>query len=283
MPSCESTTIWGSCRAALLTGFKYCAACIVVVVLPWTAALPVRAQSQEPAALLRRVEAIEAKQRLIEKEIERINALLETAGYVRPDALGIKDVQPPGILLGSALRTGGHDARVVLVEFSDLQCPFCGDFARGTLKQILRDYVDKGKVLFAFRHFPLENTHPQAFASAEAVECAARSGKGWEMHDRLFQYQQSLAAADLERHAEILGLDRRQFRACLADEMGGRVRQDVNDAIQLGVNSTPTFFIGIKLSDGNLRLLRRIVGALPYAVFQKALDDAQAEQQDRRH
>lgn len=83
---------------------------------------------------------------------------------------------------------GNKDAKVVVVEFSDLQCPFCKRFWSDTLPQVKKDYIDSGKVVFYYRHFPLE-FHPMAIPFAHASECANEQGKFWQMHDKIYQAQ----------------------------------------------------------------------------------------------
>lgn len=89
--------------------------------------------------------------------------------------------------LGSAATQGKADAPIVIVEFSDFQCPFCGR-ALPTVKQVMSEYKDK--VLFAYKHFPLTQIHPLAQTAAESSECAKDQGKFWEFHDKLFSAQQ---------------------------------------------------------------------------------------------
>lgn len=84
---------------------------------------------------------------------------------------------------------GKKDAPVIMIEFSDFQCPFCGRFWKDTLPQIKKDYVDTGKVLFVYKDFPLRQIHPLAQKAAEAANCAAEQGKFWEYHDALFGKQ----------------------------------------------------------------------------------------------
>ena len=81
---------------------------------------------------------------------------------------------------------GDENAPVTIVEFSDLECPFCEQFFTGAYPQIKKDYIDTGKVKMYFRHYPLP-FHPMAKPAAVAVECANDQGKFWEMHDRVFQ------------------------------------------------------------------------------------------------
>ena len=81
---------------------------------------------------------------------------------------------------------GSGDAKVTLIEFSDFQCPYCATFYSQTEQQIMKDYVDTGKVRFVYKQFPLTTIHPFAQKAAEASECAADQGKFWELHDAMF-------------------------------------------------------------------------------------------------
>jgi len=95
------------------------------------------------------------------------------------------------VSLGNAPTRGQSGAPVTIVEYSDFQCPFCGQ-AFPTVQQVLKDYG--GKVLFAYKQFPLASIHPHAEKAAEASECAKDQGKFWEFHDKLFQTQQDWAS-----------------------------------------------------------------------------------------
>lgn len=99
-------------------------------------------------------------------------------------------VQPKVSVTNGHLPTlGNKNAAVTLVEFSDFQCPFCGQFYTQTEAQLRKDYVDSGKVQFVYRQFPLTQIHPNAEGAAEASECANEQGKFWQYHDLLFQTQ----------------------------------------------------------------------------------------------
>lgn len=88
--------------------------------------------------------------------------------------------------VGSSASKGDANAKITLVEFSDFQCPFCAKFYSETLPQIMKDYIDTGKVKLVYKHFPLISIHPNAQKAAEAAECAGEQGKFWEMHDAMF-------------------------------------------------------------------------------------------------
>lgn len=155
---------------------------------------------------------------------------------------------------------GPRDAKVQIVEYSDFQCPFCAS-AEPTVKQILRTYGDKVRVVY--RDFPLPN-HAQAFEAAEAAQCADAQGRFWQYHDRLFGNFGRLSPTDLRAHAAALSLNVTDFTACLEnDRTQTAVHQDLEMGEKHGVSATPTFFI-------NGRML---AGAQPFDVFKQIIDE----------
>lgn len=129
------------------------------------------------------------------------------------------------------------------------------------------------------RDFPLESIHPYAFKAAEASHCANEQGKYWEMHDRLFANQKALGIKELPKHAEALGMDATKFQQCLdSGKYAARIRKDLTEGQKLGVTGTPGFFLGITEPNGtDLKAVRKIVGAQPYAAFQSAIESLLAE------
>ncbi len=170
-----------------------------------------------------------------------------------------------------AMTKGSPSARVALIEYSDFQCPFCGRFVRDTLPTLERRYVDTGKVLLVFRQRPLP-IHPFAEKAAEADVCAARQGKGWEMHDLLFQDQAHLDTASLGQRAKQLGLEGSAFDSCLAGDAAGQVKTDAVGADAAHITGTPGFFVGAVGPDGTVVVSKRLNGALPVEQFSKVLD-----------
>jgi protein-disulfide isomerase len=136
---------------------------------------------------------------------------------------------------------GKKGAKVRVVEFADFECPYCSR-AADTVRQLQEKYGDR--VEFAYRHFPLRTIHPEAQGAAEAAQCAARQGKFWEMHDKLYAAQDRLDAASLKQHAAALGLDPIKLDQCLTSGAGNReVEEDLKKGEALGVEGTPTFFV----------------------------------------
>jgi protein-disulfide isomerase len=141
---------------------------------------------------------------------------------------------------------GNAKAPVMIVEFSDYQCPYCHQ-VEPTVKAILAKYGDK--VSLSYRDFPLSAIHSQAEISAEASRCALEQGKFWEYHDQLFTASKLEKDALIE-YARNLKLDEKQFESCLTSEKyKAQIEKDLQDGRKAGVNGTPGFFInGIELS-----------------------------------
>lgn len=143
---------------------------------------------------------------------------------------------------------GPQDAPVTLLEYGDLECPYCGR-AHPEVKAVLAAYPDR--VRFVFRHFPITSLHPHAQAAALATEAAGAQGKFWEMHDLVLTHQQHLADDDLRRYAEQIGLDAALFERDLAEQRyAAQVKQDFRNGANDGVNGTPTFFLNGLRYDG---------------------------------
>jgi protein-disulfide isomerase len=145
---------------------------------------------------------------------------------------------------------GDLDAPITLVEYGDYQCPFCGA-AHPVTKELLR--VER--VRFVFRHFPITTLHPFAEPAAEAAEAAAAQGKFWQMHDWIYEHQQTIAPEDLLEAAARLGLDANRFAGDLTEHRHEKkIRDDFMSGVRSGVNGTPTFFINGVRHDGGFSL-----------------------------
>ena len=135
---------------------------------------------------------------------------------------------------------GPIEAPVTLVEYGDLECPFCGQ-AEPVIRELLADF---GDLRYVWRHLPLNDVHPLAQLAAEASEAASLQGRFWEMHDLLFAHQDKLRVPDLIGYAGELGLDIERFTNDLRRHAGaGRVAEDVDSADLSGVSGTPSFFV----------------------------------------
>jgi protein-disulfide isomerase len=232
------------------------------IALLLSAGLPGQSSS-DVEALKKEIEALKARQKALEQQVQELRGRL---GQPASNEIDIS-------LAGAKFR-GNASAKVMLVEFSDIQCPFCGRHFRETMPLIDREYISTGKIRYAFKDFPIEQLHRQAFKAHEAVNCAADQNKYWPMHNRLFANPNPLGPEQLAAHAAAAGLDVTRFKECLD---GGRhastVRQSVSDAVAAGANGTPAFFVGTVNPDGkSVKAARGISGAQPYARFKQAID-----------
>jgi len=165
---------------------------------------------------------------------------------------------------------GPEEAPVTIIEFTDLQCPYCARFARQAFPQLRRNYIDTGRVRFASQDLPLP-MHAFAVPAAVAARCAGEQGRFWEFREALFAAQSTLRDEPYADLARKFGLDLDEFAACRSDE---RQTANVREAIALarahGITSTPTFLIG-RLVDGQFEG-ETISGAQPYEVIAAKID-----------
>jgi formate-nitrite transporter family protein len=144
---------------------------------------------------------------------------------------------------------GPERAELELVMYGDFQCPYCT--AAYPIVRRIRDQLSS-RLMFAFRHFPLREIHPDAERSAEASEAAAAQGAFWEMHDRMYESRGALGREDLIGYAAELGLDADRVATELDSEVHRpRVQRDVDSGLASGVGGTPTFFVNGRLHRGS--------------------------------
>lgn len=155
---------------------------------------------------------------------------------------------------------GPDDAEIVIVEFSDFQCPFCRKFHDETYQSLLDAYP--GQIRFVYRNLPLTSIHPNAMPAAVASLCANDQDAYWDYHEKLFS-SETLDEATYIQYAADLDLNVDTFTACLSDgSHDAFIQEDMQFALDLGVQSTPTFFVnGLA-----------IVGAQPLTNFQQIID-----------
>jgi len=162
---------------------------------------------------------------------------------------------------------GRADAPLTLVEFTDLECPYCRSFHVGAFERLKREYIDTGKLRFFSRDFPLD-FHPNARPAALAVRCAGEQGKFWEMRHVVTLNASALNRELYDRLARELGVDGGKFSACItADRYRTEIDRDMAEATKAGVSGTPTFVLGIT-TPGTAVEGQRIVGAQPFPVFE---------------
>jgi protein-disulfide isomerase len=179
---------------------------------------------------------------------------------------------PVSIKLTDAPVQGNKNAKVAIVEFTDFQCPFCGQLFTTTFPDIKKNYIDTGKVKYMVRDFPLFQIHPYAQKSAEASHCAEDQGKYWEYHDKLFTNQTALTTDDLKKYAADLGLNASQFASCVeSGKYTDRVKKDQAEGEKYGVRGTPSSFVGIVKDDTVTAV--QVSGAVPFDSFKATIED----------
>lgn len=168
---------------------------------------------------------------------------------------------------------GNPNADVIIVEYSDTECPFCKQF-HVTLKRVMSEYGKNGKVAWVYRHFPIDSLHKKARKEAEATECANELGgteKFWQYTDLLYattNSNDSLDPAELPKIAKTVGLDVKAFNSCLSSgRYKDKVQKDYEDAIKIGGKGTPTSILITK--DG---VKTPLEGAQPYENVKAVLD-----------
>ena len=168
---------------------------------------------------------------------------------------------------------GDPAASVVLVEFSDFECPFCARYFRDAYQRIHDSYVRTGKVRYVFRHLPLEDIHPKAFEAAEVAECSRRQGLFWQVHDQFFHVQRNLKAANLRAVATSAGVRPDHLDQCLQGSGREQVLKDLTAARELGAGSTPMFLVGREAQNEIVRISHSIIGARSFGVFETVLEE----------
>jgi protein-disulfide isomerase len=232
--------------------------------------LPVHAEPPpEERSFRKELDQLIQAQRAIEKELREIKVILQRGAPAN-------NTPPQNLILGIKGNPfkGREDAKLTLVEFSDYECPFCRRYFEETWPKIQQEFITTGKIKYVLRDFPIESMHQNAFKAAEAASCAGKQGKYWEMHDRLFQNQNQLGAEELPKHAEAIGLTVASFQECLnSGSQAGIIRKNMEEGMRAGVQGTPTFFLGVQDSEGkNIKVIRAVVGAQPFASFKEAID-----------
>jgi protein-disulfide isomerase len=194
-------------------------------------------------------------------EQRRRTAYLNYVAQLRSAAKIVVLLDPPrtAVTMDPQRVRGPANALITIVEFSDFECPYCGE-AEDTLQKVVLKYPTQ--IRLAYRDFPLP-FHPHAALAAEASRCASAQGAYWVFHDLLFANQQRLAIEDLLKLASQLSLDTDKFGECLKNRtFAADIQHDLRDGQELGITGTPAFFVnGIALD-----------GALSFEEFSGAID-----------
>lgn len=231
-----------------------------VAALLWAPAWPAAAQAIPADTAQQILQELRAIRQMLEAQPR--NAAARPAAAA-DDRVSI-EFQPGALALGRA------DAPLVMVEFTDYECPFCRQFHLTSFEQIRRNYIDKGKVRYVSRDFPLD-FHKNALRAAVAGRCGAEQAKFWELRHSMIVNAAKLQQDQILDYAKNLGLDLGKFRHCMeSGRLLAAVEQDMEQGRAAGVSGTPTFVIG-RLLNGRLEGIR-LVGAQPYMLFAARLD-----------
>ena len=226
---------------------------------------------QDVAALKREIDQLKAQQAAMQKDLDAIKSFLQQL-LRAPEENKLVDAS---IAIAGEPSKGPSSAKVTLVEVSDYHCPFCRRHTQQTQPQIDTDYINTGKIQYIFIDYPIQQLHPDAFKSPRGRELRQRPGQV------LGDARQAVRGADQGpvaargSYAQALGIGSiGKLRACLD---GGKYAKPVRDSVarmeQLGVDSTPTFLIGLTPAPGQpMKVVKVVKGAMPFAEFKKAID-----------
>jgi protein-disulfide isomerase len=214
---------------------------------------------------------------LIETQKEMLTELKEIKEAMKKNPSRAGQQVPRNLVLSvdKMMMKGNPNAPVTLIEFSDYQCPFCARHSKNTYPQIVKEYIDTGKVKLVFVDYPLD-FHNLAPKASEASHCAGDQGKYWEMHDILFENSKALQPENLPRYAEQAGVkDINSFNKCLESGKYSEMSKSGSSlAAKAGVRGTPGFLLGYSTTNNkDIKIVKSIKGARPYESFKTDIDD----------
>jgi protein-disulfide isomerase len=226
-------------------------------------------QSDEASALAKRVSALEDEIKAIREQLDSIRSLSLPKQNV--SALNAE------LHVDGASIIGEQTAKLIVVEFSDYECPFCKISFNRIIPELTTQYIRTGKVRYLVRDFPL---HPGALKAAEAAHCAGDQGQFWLMHDRMMSSSDALDRKSLSVDAQDFDLDMASFDKCLdLGKYSREVQEEMAQGMMAGVAGTPTFFLGtIDAKGQTVKIVQKIDGAVRFATLRRAIDGLLASQ-----
>jgi protein-disulfide isomerase len=238
-----------------------------------------RQPGDDIAILKNDVQQLKAQQQLILDRLDELKKLLNSrAGNAQPP-LKVPDTMG----VDGELFRGEATAPVAIIEYADIECPFCRHFERDVYPRVFDDYIKTGKARLYYRDMPLP-FHEHAVPAARAAHCAGEQGKFWEMHDSLFTDKipiqgpngrsSGLGASDIDERAAKLGLDTAKLSACIAStRFADVIKHSSEEAAKMNIEGTPTFVIGTIDPKGHIVTVKKtIIGAQPFGAFKSAID-----------
>ena len=204
-------------------------------------------------------------------ELRQIRQLLEKLAGAPSRAPAPEANRRVQLSIAGGYSIGNPDAPLTMVEFTDLQCPFCRHFYMTTFERLKTAYIDTNKLRYVSRDFPLEAIHPMALSAARAARCAGAQGRFWDMRHAILKHNAALTNESFLSEAAALQLDASRFRTCVddANAFSTEIAHDMADAERVGVTGTPSFVIG-RTSGSRLDGIL-VMGAQPYEAFDAQL------------
>jgi protein-disulfide isomerase len=246
---------------------RFLGAIVALVLTPTVFAQSPAAQQPTPGPPLTQQQINEEMLR----ELRAIHMLLEKMST--PQGAPQPQAQPTSATITNlkGYLMGRPDAPLTMIEFTDLQCPFCREYISTTFDEIKKNWIDTGKLRYISRDFPLD-FHPFAMQAARAARCAGEQGKFWEMRMSLMRNANLLSTDYVAKTAADLKLNPKAFGECTATtKYDAEIQADTQEGGRIGVEGTPTFVLGKTTANSVAGPI--IVGALPYAVFDAKLKE----------
>ena len=246
----------------------------MVVIMMMIAGQPLWAASTkaELEKLQAEVQGLKEGQTAMQKDLADIKKLLEQGARGAPSKPAFK---PTEVTIDDAPVLGADDATVTLVEYSDYDCPFCRRHKDQVMPDLVKNFVDTGKLKYVMREFPLA-MHPNAKGAAQAALCAGDQDQYWQMHDKMFANQRKLGVENLKAFAVELGLDSAVFDTCLDDgKYAKQVSDDLTAGGRMGITGTPAFVLGLTdpKDPNKAKVTQFISGAQSLEKFTQTIED----------
>jgi protein-disulfide isomerase len=251
----------------------------------WTATVtaqqPAPQQGEDPVAMKNDIQQLKVQQRQI---LDRLDELKKLLNSKRDDGQPAINAPETMSVDGEPFR-GEATAQVAIIEYGDIECPFCRHFKQSVYPQIFDEYIKTGKARFYYRDMPLP-FHEHALPAARAEHCAGEQGKFWEMHDALFTEKpgaigpgpggrdRTLSQNSIDERAGALGMDAAKLDACMAStRFADLIQHNSEEAAKMNIEGTPTFLIGTIGPNGNIvKVNKPVVGAQPFGAFKAVID-----------
>ncbi len=217
-----------------------------------------------------RADIVELKQQLntVASQVGDIHIIAQASQQPQTKTLPTQNDFNSG---GTLPELGDATATLAIVEFSDYQCPYCKRFIDTTFPKLRANYIDKGKVKYVTRDFPL-GFHTKAKGAAVAANCSLKQEAYWPMRTLLFNNMRNLGDELYQQSAQNLSLNMEQFETCLADQqIMQKIERDLSYGSSLGIRGTPSFLIG-KIENNQLVSPQLLVGAQSYETFAGILE-----------